>query len=87
MQLLEAVMQTSRKVGPYVMLELLLPGGTLFALGLFLYRHPAKWRTYARNARNATVRAFAEARRALGQRNGRTRSLATGIETTLRAMG
>ena len=27
-----------RKLGPYVMLELLLPGGTLLALLLFLYR-------------------------------------------------
>ena len=26
------------KLGPYVMLEILLPGGTLFALLLFLYR-------------------------------------------------
>lgn len=27
-----------RKAGPYVALELLLPGGTLFALALFLYQ-------------------------------------------------
>ena len=27
-----------RKLGPYVMLELFLPGGTLLALLLFLYR-------------------------------------------------
>jgi hypothetical protein len=27
-----------RKLGPYVMLELLMPGGTLLALLLFLYR-------------------------------------------------
>lgn len=27
-----------RKLGPYLMLELLLPGGTLLALLLFLYR-------------------------------------------------
>jgi hypothetical protein len=27
-----------QKVGPYLMLEILLPGGTLFALLLFLYR-------------------------------------------------
>ena len=26
------------KLGPYVMLEMLLPGGTLFAILLFLYR-------------------------------------------------
>jgi hypothetical protein len=29
-----------QKAGPYLMLEILLPGGTLFALLLFLYRHP-----------------------------------------------
>lgn len=30
--------QLAYKLGPYVMLEALLPGGTLFALLLFLYR-------------------------------------------------
>ena len=30
--------QLGRKLGPYVMLEILLPGGTLFALLLFLYQ-------------------------------------------------
>ncbi len=28
----------ARRVGPYVALELILPGGTLFALTLYLYR-------------------------------------------------
>lgn len=28
-----------QSVGPYLMLEILLPGGTLLALLLFLYRH------------------------------------------------
>lgn len=28
-----------QKVGPYLMLEILLPGGTVLALLLFLYRH------------------------------------------------
>jgi hypothetical protein len=27
-----------QKAGPYVVLEIVLPGGTLFALGLYLYR-------------------------------------------------
>ena len=31
--------QLGQKAGPYLMLEILLPGGTLFALLLFLYRH------------------------------------------------
>lgn len=30
--------QWAQKLGPYLMLELLLPGGTLFALLLFLYQ-------------------------------------------------
>ncbi|MEP6998814.1 MAG: hypothetical protein ABI900_14265 [Betaproteobacteria bacterium] len=30
--------QWSRKLGPYLMLELVLPGGTLFALLLFVYQ-------------------------------------------------
>ena len=31
--------ELARRVGPYLMLEILLPGGTLVALLLFLYRH------------------------------------------------
>jgi hypothetical protein len=30
-----------QKAGPYLLLEILLPGGTLFALLLFLYRRSA----------------------------------------------
>ena len=30
--------RVGRKLGPYVMLELLMPGGTMLALLLFLYR-------------------------------------------------
>ena len=30
--------RAGRTLGPYLMLELLLPGGTMFALLLFLYR-------------------------------------------------
>ena len=29
----------ARKLGPYLLLEIVLPGGTLFALLLFLYRN------------------------------------------------
>ena len=36
--LLEVVRTWTRKLGPYVLLEMLLPGGTLFALLLYLYR-------------------------------------------------
>lgn len=36
---LEILRRLAQKLGPYVLLELLLPGGTLVALVLFLYRH------------------------------------------------
>ena len=35
---LEPLYRSGAKLGPYVLLELLLPGGTLFALLLFLYQ-------------------------------------------------
>jgi hypothetical protein len=36
---IHSVLRTwARKLGPYIVLEILLPGGTLFALLLFLYR-------------------------------------------------
>ena len=38
LNLLETLKAASRTLGPYVLLEVLLPGGTLFALALFLYR-------------------------------------------------
>jgi hypothetical protein len=37
-QRLETLGWLFRRAGPYVALELLLPGGTLFALALFLYQ-------------------------------------------------
>ena len=41
LNLFETLKTASRKLGPYVLLEILLPGGTLFALALFLYRRQA----------------------------------------------
>ncbi|MEP7206956.1 MAG: hypothetical protein ABI920_08455 [Casimicrobiaceae bacterium] len=35
---LETARRLVRSTGPYLLLEILLPGGTLFALALFLYR-------------------------------------------------
>ena len=35
---LETLRRFGQKLGPYVMLEILLPGGSLFALMLFLYQ-------------------------------------------------
>jgi hypothetical protein len=32
--------ELARRLGPYLMLEIMLPGGTLLALLLFLYRRP-----------------------------------------------
>lgn len=34
----EAIRRACRALGPYLLLELLMPGGTLLALTLFLYR-------------------------------------------------
>jgi hypothetical protein len=49
------VTETSRKLGPYVLLEVLLPGGTLLAMMLFIYRHPVKARRYAGRARRTVA--------------------------------
>jgi hypothetical protein len=38
-ELLAPLRQAGARLGPYVLLELLLPGGTLFALLLFLHQH------------------------------------------------
>jgi hypothetical protein len=37
-QTLETLRRWGQKFGPYLLLELLMPGGTLFALLLFLYQ-------------------------------------------------
>ena len=63
LQVLSTVAEKSRTLGPYVLLEVLLPGGTLFALALFLYRRPATLRRYARKLRNATRQALAHMRK------------------------
>jgi hypothetical protein len=38
-------------LGPYLMLEILLPGGTLLALLLFLYQRRSDWKVAAPRAR------------------------------------
>jgi hypothetical protein len=40
-EVLTALRRWAQVLGPYVIVEILLPGGTLFALLLFLYRR--KW--------------------------------------------
>ena len=63
MQVFSTVAGTFRKLGPYVLLEVLLPGGTLFALALFVYRRPATLRRYVRKARVAAARLLARVRK------------------------
>jgi hypothetical protein len=38
MELLKALRRLLPRIGPYVLVELVLPGGTLLALLLYLYR-------------------------------------------------
>jgi len=39
MTIVGALRRWAQKLGPYMLLEMLLPGGTLFALLLFIYRN------------------------------------------------
>lgn len=86
-QMLEAFVATSRKLGPYVLLEVLLPGGTLFAMTLFVYRNPAAARGYVAKARKTIKRTVAVVRNALRRRAARMPALTTGLEAALRALG
>ena len=55
---LRIVSSLVQKAGPYLLLEILLPGGTLFALLLFVYRRRDDLIVpYARRASAAIVRA------------------------------
>lgn len=67
LQLFETIKESSRKFGPYLLLELLLPGGTLFALALFAYRQQPKTAAYLRLARRALGRSWARAREWMAQ--------------------
>ena len=87
LQLLEALVATSRKLGPYVLLEVLLPGGTLFAMTLFVYRNPGAARRYLAKAQRVFKRAVAVTRNAIRRRAARVSSLTTGIEAAVRALG
>jgi len=83
MQVLETVKESSRKLGPYVLLELLLPGGTLFALALFLYRRPASVVAYAARTKAMLRRAWTRFRRSIARRASIVRT----AECTLRRAG
>jgi hypothetical protein len=87
MQMLETVAEMGRKMGPYVLLELLLPGGTLFAFTLFLYRHPGAFRSYAGRVRRAAARLVRKIRKAAARRFPRAPSRGRAIATTVRALG
>jgi hypothetical protein len=87
MQMLEPVAELARKLGPYVLVELLLPGGTLFALMLFVYRNPEQVREHAAKARRAAAHAVVRLRRAVARHALRLPSLTMGIETAVRALG
>ena len=86
MQMLEAMTALSRRLGPYVLIELLLPGGTLVAFTLFAVRHPAMIRKYVRNARRRLGRAAVSVRVAVRRRLARAPFTAA-IGTALRAFG
>ena len=53
---METVSKLVQRLGPYLLLEIVMPGGSLMALGLYLYRRrrgaAVGWREpYARSAR------------------------------------
>ena len=85
-QMLEALIATSRKLGPYVLLEVLMPGGTLFAMTLLIYRNPAAAQRYVAKARQALKRAAAVTRNAFRRRLARAPSFA-GVVASMRALG
>lgn len=62
---LKNVADLAQKAGPYLLLEILLPGGTLFALLLFLYRSRTSGVPFGRVAPPAVVHAIESARRGL----------------------
>jgi hypothetical protein len=43
---IEFLRRALQKAGPYLMVEIVLPGGTLLALALLLYRHRTKQRLH-----------------------------------------
>ena len=86
-QILVNLTTMARRLGPYVLIELLLPGGTLFALALFLYRHPQHVREYAGTVQRSVAKAWASARDAVVKRAARAPALSTGIVTAVGALG
>lgn len=54
--ILEIVRRLARDMGPYLLVEILLPGGSLLALALFLYRRRT-WVSISPTAKRLWVRA------------------------------
>lgn len=65
---LETVRGLARKLGPYLLIEVLLPGGTLLALALFLYRRQPGAGDLASQALAAVATLFARVRAKFGSR-------------------
>ena len=80
-QWIETMKASSRKLGPYVLLELLLPGGTPFALALLVYRRQSAIRDWGSRMRAATLRALGN----LGRRRARDRRVVRMDECRRRA--
>ena len=70
-QMLEALVATSRKLGPYVLLD----------------RNPRAAKHYVAKARQALKRAVAVTRNAFRRRIARAPSLMTGVAAAMRALG
>jgi hypothetical protein len=70
LQLLEMFKESTRKLGPYVLLELLLPGGTLFALALFVFTRKESLATQAKRAGAAVGRVLTDVRDRLARAAG-----------------
>lgn len=69
-QRLQQMATLCRRAGPYVLIELLLPGGTLFALALFVYRRSRRdGLPFTAALRNEFADTVDEIRRRLGAGN------------------
>ena len=65
---LETIRGLARKLGPYLLIEVLLPGGTLIALALFLYRRQPGAGELASQALAAVTALVARVRAKIGAR-------------------
>ena len=66
-----------REIGPYAAIELILPGGSLIALLLWLCRRDHRVQSMMRGCRTAVARIFDRSLAAIGASPGRTHRHAT----------